>query len=129
MTDRAETLYDRIGGADELADMVAVFYRRVLADAELLPYFQDASVEKLVHMQQEFFGAAFDGPTTVGGSDLAAIHHGMGITRRHLTRFVEHLIDVVEERHNISRRDAMDIIHRIAVLGDRVLGEGAGEDG
>lgn len=123
MSDRGETLFERIGGAPAIEEMVGEFYRRVLADPELGPFFENTPIEKLTRMQREFFGAAFDGPMTVGGTDLAEIHHGMGITRRHLTGFVDHLIDVVDERHGIGRRDAMDVIHRIAMFGDRVLGD------
>lgn len=129
MSDNTESLFDRIGGQDTVNQLVDHFYSRVLADAELRPFFDGTSVEKLTHMQKEFFAAALDGPMTVTDPDLAGIHEGLGITRRHVTSFVNHLIAVLDEIHAISRRDAMDIVYRIATYSDEVIGDSGGADG
>ena len=57
----ATSLYEHIGGAEAVRSMVEQFYQRVLADEELAPHFHDAPVNKLQHMQTEFFSAALDG--------------------------------------------------------------------
>lgn len=129
MSDGSETLFERIGGQTAVSAMVGDFYRRVLGDSELRPFFENTSIEKLTAMQTEFFSAALDGPMSSDDRDLARIHHGLGITRQHVTRFVDHLISVVDDRHAIGRRDAMDIIHRIARYSDQVIGESGGIDG
>lgn len=123
------SLYERIGGGAAVEEMVGEFYRHVLADSDLRPFFEDTSIDRLERMQREFFAAALDGPPMSIDVDLAAIHQGMPITRHHLTLFVGHLIDVLEGRHEIDRSNAMRIIYRIAVLSDEVIGGGAGEDG
>ena len=102
---------------------------RVLADPELRPFFENTSLDKLMLMQKEFFAAALDGPMGTGDPDLAKIHQGMGIGRKHVTLFVNHLISVLDERHAINRRDAMDIVFRIATFSDQVMGESGGADG
>lgn len=129
MSNSSDSLFDRVGGADAVAAMVDEFYARVLADPELRPFFGNASVERLKKMQKEFFAAAMDGPMTTGDADLAKIHQGLGITRRQVTQFVDHLISVLDERHTISRRDAMDVVYRIATFSDQVIGESGGADG
>ncbi len=53
----------------------------------------------------------------------------MGIGRKHVTLFVNHRISVLDERQAINRRDAMDIVFRIATYSDQVLGESGGADG
>lgn len=129
MPESLETLFDRIGGQPAVNDMVDEFYGRVLADPELRPFFDETSVDKLKHMQTEFFAAALDGPMSAGDRDLAKVHQGRGITRAHVTRFVDHLISVLDERNAITRRDAMDIVFRIATYSDQVIGECGGADG
>lgn len=129
MSEPPSTLFDRVGGAAAVAEMINQFYARVLNDPELRAFFADSSVDRLKHMQQEFFAAALDGPMSTGGTDLHKIHQGRGITRKHLTRFVHHLIAVLDRQDSISRQDAMDIIFRIATYSDQIVGEAGGADG
>ena len=129
MSDDSLTLYERIGGASAVKDLIGEFYRRVLADGSLRHFFRETSIDKLTRMQEEFFAVALDGPTGSAQTDLTGTHHGLGITREHFTRFVDHLISVVEERHSIGRRDAMDIIYRVAMYSDEVIGESGGIGG
>lgn len=129
MPEEPETLFHRIGGTAAVNGMVDEFYTRVLSDPELRPFFSETSVEKLKSMQAEFFAAALDGPMSAGDRDLTKAHQGRGITRTHVTKFVDHLISVLDERHAITRRDAMDIVFRVATYSDQVIGESGGADG
>jgi len=123
------TLFDRIGGADTVREMVDSFYSRVLADSSLRPFFENASIDQLKTMQSEFFAMALDGPSRTSDFDLAKIHQGKGIRREHVTRFADHLIAVLDDRNSIDRRDAMDIVFRIATYTDQVIGDSGGADG
>lgn len=123
------TLYDRIGGAPAVAEMVDEFYGLVLNDPELRPFFEDSSLAELKQMQSEFFAAALGGPLSASDLDLAAAHQGRGIQRKHFTRFVNHLIEVLERRDAMRSGDAMRIIFRIATFADDVIDSPGGEDG
>ena len=92
MSNASDTLSDRIGGAESVAELVQQVYVRVLAGLRLCPFFENTSLEKLVRMQPEFFAAALDGPMGTGDPDLAKIHYGLGIGRKRVTLFVNHLI-------------------------------------
>ena len=129
MSEETETLYNRIGGEAVVNGMVDEFYARVLADSELRPFFENTSVERLTKMQKAFFAAAMDGPVLTSDVDLAAIHAGRKIKRKHLTRYVKHLISVLEKHEAISSHDAMDIIFRVATYSDQIIGESGGADG
>jgi len=129
MAEAETTLYKRIGGADAVGDMVDAFYIRVLADSELRPFFDGVELDQLQKMQREFFAAALDGPMRSSDRDLADVHYGMEISRQHITRFVRHLISVLESRELITRKDAMEIIFRIATYADEVCGNAGGTDG
>ncbi len=123
------SLYERIGGAAAVDEMVDAFYLRVLGDPELRPFFDGVSIERLRKMQKEFFAAALDGPVSTSDTDLARAHQHLAITRHHVTRFVRHLIDVLDEHALIHRRDAMEIIYRIGTYTDEVVGDAGGTDG
>ena len=104
-----------------MEQLIDDFYSRVLGDAELRPFFEDTSVATLTRMQKEFFSAALDGPAITSDIDLARIHQGMGIRRHHLTRFVDHLITVLDRQGQISSADAMSIVYRIATYSDQIV--------
>ena len=116
-----QSLFERIGGEDAVEALVQAFYRRVLSDPELGPFFEHTSVEKLHRMQREFFAAALDGPVQYTGRSMSEIHAGRGIRTRHLARFVEHLVATLRDQ-GIGESDAYDIISRINTYADEITG-------
>jgi len=129
VSDDHDTLYDRIGGDSAIHSLIDKFYDRVLKDPELRHFFENSSIERLTRMQKDFFAAALDGPVKYSGNDLARIHQDRGIQRKHFSLFVNHLISVLEAEEMISRRDAMDIVFRIATYIEEITGEPGGDDG
>lgn len=117
------TLYDRIGGEDGVAALLDQFYARVLADPELADFFNDTSIDKLLRMQREFFGAALGGPQSYGGLDLSWAHSGRGITSHHFNCYAQHLLATLETL-GISADDVRETVHRIAVHKNDITGEG-----
>jgi hemoglobin len=111
------TLYERIGGEQAVDSLVDVFYDRVLADEQLRPFFAGVSMDSLRSMQREFFCAALDGPAHYTGRPLSEAHHGRGIETRHLRRFLDHLLDTLEER--LAEDDVLEVISRV----NRYVGE------
>jgi hemoglobin len=125
IAESGESLYDRIGGAEAVAGMVDSFYAKVIADPDLLPYFDHVALDKLRHMQVEFFSAALDGPIRYTGRPVIHAHHGLHITRKHFQAFVEHLFETLAN-HPLSEDDRYAIISRINTYADDVIGSGTG---
>ncbi len=119
--DGEETLYDRIGGREAISKLIVDFYRRVLADPDLRPFFEDVPVDKLGHMQAEFFATALDGPHDYTGRPLHEVHAGLGIRPHHLQLFLDHLLETLEG-HEIGRDDRYDIVSRINTYADEITG-------
>lgn len=117
------SLYDRIGGEPGIAALVDRFYERVLADAELKSYFEHAPMDKLRHMQREFFAAAAGGPIIYSGRPLRQVHHRLAISRREFQRFTDHLIETLQEMEGISRSDILDMIARINIYADEITND------
>ena len=127
MSDQLQTLFERVGGEQAIAELVHEFYDLVTADPELKPFFKDAAMGKLRRMQREFFSAALDGPITYTGRPLDHVHHGRGITKHHFALYVGHLIDILQNR-GIDDQDVQDIISRINTYAYEITGD-AGSTG
>lgn len=118
-------LFDAIGGRPAIVSMVTAFYERVLQDEDLAPFFAHVSIDRLRTMQYEFFSAALGGPTQYEGRPVAHAHQALKITRRQFQRFVEHLFDTLKA-YPLSEQDRYDVIARLNLYSDDVIGIGAG---
>lgn len=121
------TLFERIGGEECVADLMFAFYRRVLSDAELSPFFEGVPIEKMQNMQREFFAAALGGSIAYSGRPLSHVHAGLGIRPRHLRRFLDHLLATLNDQE-IDEQDVYEIVSRLNTYSDEITGE-TGVDG
>lgn len=123
MTDENQSLYDRLGGETGIESLVEDFYDRVLADPELAPFFEHASMERLRMMQKELFSEALGGPLFYSGHSLRQVHAGKGIRKRDLRRFIGHLLTTLEETQGdrgLTRQEIDAIYSRISLEADRI---------
>jgi len=88
-------IYDEIGGPDAVAAAVDEFYRRLLADPEVAPYFAGVELARLKSHQRAFIAAALGGPEIYAGRDMAAAHAGLAITGDAFDAVVGHLADTL----------------------------------
>lgn len=127
MTGPEPSLYERIGGDGAIAEVVEDFYARVLTDPTLAPFFGQTQMSKLAHMQHEFFAAALGGPVEYSGMALGDVHAGRGIEATHMSRFLEHLIEVLRDR-GLDDDDVEGVASRLAIAAQDITGV-VGEDG
>ena len=79
---------------------VEIFYRRVLTDDLLAPYFDDVEMERQIAKQKAFLTMAFGGPHRYEGRDLRSAHAGLvsaGIGDAHFDAVVGHLADTLHD--------------------------------
>lgn len=117
-----ETLYERIGGAESVEQMLTAFYQRVFVDPVLAPFFEHSSIERLTGMQAAFFAIALGGPEPERMPSLVEAHRGRGIESKHLSRFTELLVETLQEV-GIPEADTKKVYERIATYSNAVLGE------
>ncbi len=117
--DTPESIYERLGGTSGVENMIEAFYTRVLADAELAPFFRDSSMERLKRMQTEFFNRALGGPTIYSGCPVAHAHHGMGITPHHFTLFSNHLLETLRD-YGCEDQETDEVIQHINTFSNEV---------
>ena len=116
----AESLYRRPGGHEPLAAVVDVFYRSILADAELAPFFAGADMERLRHHQAAFLGAALGGPRTYAGRRIREAHRGLGITAHHFGLIAGYL-DSALATCGVSLALRGEVLGHVAALRDEVV--------
>jgi hemoglobin len=120
-----QSIYDKIGGEEGIGSMVDSFYKKILADPELAPYFKNVPMDKLGRMQREFFAAATGGPIVYSGRPLGHVHRKLGISIREFQRFTEHLIGTLQET-GISEKDVYEVIAKVNLYADEITGSPSG---
>ncbi|MDT8069143.1 MAG: group 1 truncated hemoglobin [Terriglobia bacterium] len=95
-----DKLYDTIGGNRTIWAATEAFYRRVLADPELQPFFQSVDMKHLVARQSMFISMLLGGRVVYTGKDIVAAHVNarmLGLTDAHFNTFVNHFRDALAE--------------------------------
>jgi hemoglobin len=113
------SLFEKIGGERGVTALVDAFYKRVLADSELSPFFRDVGMEKLRNMQIQLFSVALGGPVPYTGRSISHAHAGLGIKPKHLQIFLEHFFQTVSEL-GLGQHDEIEIVDRINLYADQV---------
>src|SRR5260370_10615401 len=93
------SVYDLLGGDRQAIRRVTVaFYRKVLDDAFLVPYFAGVDMDLQASMLAEFLAMAFGGPHAYTGRDLRTAHAQLpGLADLHFDRVVRYLADTLRE--------------------------------
>jgi hemoglobin len=118
---QSTSLFDKLGGESGVRELIVQFYVHVLADEQLAPFFRGVAIDKLHHMQVEFFTMALGGPMAYSGRPLAHVHHGRGITTQHFGRFVHHLMTTLED-NGVSEVETAEVIERVNSFANEVTG-------
>jgi chemotaxis protein histidine kinase CheA len=91
-----ETLYEILGGSAAVEAATEEFYRRVMADPELKPFFDSTDISWLKNQQKNFLAQALGGPAEYDGQDMKTAHAHLPIEGRHFTRVAEHLVAALQ---------------------------------
>jgi len=116
------SVYDLLGDDRRPMRLVtSAFYRLVLTDDLLAPYFAGVDMDKQVVMLAEFLAMAFGGPHAYTGRDLRTAHADLvGLTDAHFDRVVTHLTDTLRE-YGVAEGDVATVGAVAETLRDDVL--------
>ena len=95
-----KTLFDKIGGEAAVDAAVNLFYRKVLADEELAPFFESTDMEEQHKKQKAFLTMAFGGPNNYTGADMTKAHAKLvkqGMGEKHFDLVMKHLGETLVE--------------------------------
>jgi hemoglobin len=96
------SLYTRIGGDDTIAKVLNIFYKKVMNDEQLAPFFKNVEIERLINKQRTFLTFATGGPTDytywqrgLRNAHTSSVENGMNDT--HFDLVVEHMVKSFEQ--------------------------------
>ena len=95
-----DELYDLIGGKQAVWAATESFYRRVLADNTLSPFFATTDMAQLRARQSMFISMLLGGRVVYTGKDIALAHshaRQQGLNDGHFDRFLKHFRDALQE--------------------------------
>ena len=108
------TLFEKYGGVPTVSVIVRAFYKRILENRHLSPYFKETDVETLIEHQIQFIAYLLGRPVTPPTGDfLKKAHEGRRISE---TAFDEvlHILEHVLEAHNMEQAEVSAVLSRIA---------------
>jgi hemoglobin len=95
-----DELYELIGGRRTVWAATEAFYRRVLDDDALRPFFLTSDMAQLRARQSMFISMLLGGKIVYTGRGIAEAHEkarGEGLNDGHFDRFLKHFRDALEE--------------------------------
>ena len=95
-----DTLYELIGGRKAIQAAVESFYRRVLADPSLQPFFDKTDIPHQVALQSMFISMLLGGRVVYTGKDVRTAHaeaREKGLNDSHFNMFLKHFRAALEE--------------------------------
>jgi hemoglobin len=117
---RESSIYRQLGGRVVITAVVDDFYRRVLHDPALAPFFAGTDLERLRRHQEAFLTAALGGPTTYEGRPLRQAHAGRSIGAGHFAAVAGHLAAALRAC-GVPETLTEPVIARVAALRDDVI--------
>ena len=87
-------LFEKIGGEAAVNATVDLFYRKVLTDDQLAPFFEDVDMAEQHKKQKVFLTFAFGGPANYTGKDMTMAHAKLvkqGMNEKHFDLVIKHL--------------------------------------
>jgi len=97
---KPKTMYETLGGAAAIDAAVDIFYRRVLADAYISPFFEGVDMNTQAAKQKSFLTMVFGGPNNYTGKDMREGHRHLvqrGLDGSHFDHVLAHLRSTLAE--------------------------------
>ena len=116
------SIYDQIGGQRAVSLLVEKFYQRVLADQDLLPFFEKASLPRLKKQQIVFLSQALGGPAEYCGRTMKQAHAKLKIEQQHFDLAAKHLVATLEEL-SVAQELIDQIVGAVAALAPDIITE------
>ena len=92
------TIYDEIGGAPAVEAVVEAFYQRLLADPDLMSYFEGRDMARLKAHQRALVTVALGGTAEeYNGRMMHPAHAGLAITHQAFDKVLDHLAGALSD--------------------------------
>lgn len=92
----AESLYQRLGGAERIAVIVDDLVDRHAVNPVLAPRFRGKDLARLKALATQFFCMGSGGPQVYEGRDLRSVHAGMNINEQELVATIDDAVAALQ---------------------------------
>jgi hemoglobin len=114
------SIYERLGEQRGIRAAVDDFYERVLADPELVSYFDDVDMSRLRAHQTKLLVQVTGGPVEYDGRGLAVAHGDLDVTPGAFDRVVGHLVATLAEL-GVQDRDIATVGQALTANRDNIV--------
>ncbi|TMM46974.1 group I truncated hemoglobin [Colwellia ponticola] len=117
-------LFERLGGEVAVNAAVDIFYRKVLTDKSIAPFFNTVNMNNQMAKQKRFLTMAFGGPNNYSGNDMRKVHAPLiakGLNESHFIAVVDHLVATLQEL-DVEQALIDEVMVIVASTHDDVLG-------
>ena len=115
------TLFEKYGGISTVQAMVRDFYREVLDDETLAPFFHSTQMETLIAHQVDLFCYVLGGPCSFNLERLRSGHAGLKIQQAHFDRVAAILSDTLAD-FEVEPGDQETIMTTVASTAELIVG-------
>jgi hemoglobin len=118
-----DELYDLIGGNRTVWAATESFYRRVLADDTLRPFFKSTDMAELRARQSMFVSMLLGGRVVYTGKDIHAAHthaREQGLNDGHFDKFLTHFREALNEV-GVEAQKVEKVVNLLETRRDAVL--------
>jgi hemoglobin len=94
------SLYEDLGGTAAVEQAVDIFYRKMLMDERVAPYFEAVDMDRQRGKQKAFLTMVLGGPNNYTGKDMRTAHAHLvkrGLADLHVDIVIEHLGATLKE--------------------------------
>lgn len=112
---RSTTLYDRLGGENNIHAVVENLLYRVADDPDMVVFFTNTNIDLFAASLASQLCEVSDGPCRYDGPPMDRAHQHMGLSNVHFNRLVEYL-DAALQDENIPLGARNELLGRLAPM-------------
>ncbi|WP_338729882.1 group 1 truncated hemoglobin [Haladaptatus sp. DJG-WS-42] len=117
----SQTVYREIGGREAIENVVEDFYSAVLADDQLVDYFEGMDMHALRAHQVQFISSVTGGPVEYAGADMREAHAHLDIDEADFDAVGTHLERALRE-NGVAEDAVTGIMSKVEGLKAPIIG-------
>ncbi|KAB8030922.1 group I truncated hemoglobin [Fluviispira multicolorata] len=115
-----KNIYDKYGGSKALEAIVIVFYEKVLQSKNLIHYFENIDMNKLMSHQVKFLSALLGGPIQYDNSTIKNMHRKLNISEKDFNETANLLKETLAEK-KFDWEDIDSVMKKISSFKDDIV--------
>jgi hemoglobin len=114
------SLYDRLGGKDNIVKVVDEFVTTIVADPRIAVFFKNADTANLRKQLVEQICEASGGPCKYAGKDMKTAHTGMNVKGEHFDALVDDLVKVLD-KFGVPEKEKGELLGALGPLKSEIV--------